>query len=126
MRIMFCPYCGHRSRSSDIGAVSCGPHRDHTGYVTPAVRMKEIGKRAWERIEFGHHFEVFLLAKPGSKGRSFQLWDNGGPALGGQWHHTLVNAQERAEYVMRGSYIRRIEYLEQRVQVLEAQIARAA
>ncbi len=126
MRLMFCPYCGNRSRSGGIGAVHCGPHRDRTGYVTPAVRMRETGHRVWQRHEFGHLFEVFLLDKPGSKGRSFHLWDTGHPALGGQWHHTLENAQERAEYVMRGTYVKRIEYLEQRVQVLEGQIARTS
>ena len=30
---------------------------------------------------------------------------------------------ERAEYVLRGSYVQRIEYLEQRVQVLEREAA---
>ena len=78
----------------------------------------------WTHAEFGHIFEVFALATPDAKGRAFQLYDNGHPALGGQWHYTLENAQVRAKYVTKSSYIQRIEYLEQRVQVLEAQIAK--
>lgn len=78
----------------------------------------------WERTEFGHDFLVFELDVPDSKGRKFHLWDNGSPAIGGQWHHTLKNAQARAKYVLRGSYVQRIEYLERRVQVLESEIAK--
>lgn len=77
----------------------------------------------WESKEFGHSFIVFKLSAPDRKGRKFHLWDNGSPAIGGQWHYTLENAQERAKYLLRSSYVRRIEYLEQRVQVLESKIA---
>ncbi len=76
----------------------------------------------WSNTEFGHVFSVVKLDEPGPKGRMFRLFDNGQPALGGQWHYTVANAIARAEYVLQGSYSRRIAYLEQRVQVLEAQI----
>ena len=79
----------------------------------------------WSNTEFGHVFSVVKLDKPGPKGRMFRLFDNGQPALGGQWHYTVANAIARAEYVLQGSYSRRIAYLEQRVQVLEAQIGEA-
>jgi hypothetical protein len=41
IRTMVCPYCGHEAKSSGIGAVYCGPHRDSKGNMTPAVRMRE-------------------------------------------------------------------------------------
>lgn len=126
MRLMRCRYCGHEAMSGGIGALYCGPHRAHGGPDTPAVFMSDIGTRLWEHVEFGHRFEVFELHVADGKGRKFRLYDNGHPALGGQWHHSLDTAQERAEYLLRGSYVQRIAYLEQRVQVLEAQIARAS
>ncbi len=133
MRLMSCPYCGHEAMSGGIGALYCGPHVSTEGddaeriaARTPAILMREKGTMVWEHVEFGHRFQVFALAKPDAKGRGFRLYDNGHPALGGQWHYTLENAQERAEYVTKGSYSQRIGYLEQRVQVLEAQIARAS
>lgn len=78
----------------------------------------------WEKVEFGHSFKVVELDSADSKGRKFRLYENGHPSIGGQWHYTLDNAQERAEYLLRCSYVRRIEYLEQRVQNLEAQLWR--
>lgn len=86
--------------------------------------MSSCDDMIWGRIEFGHRFEVFQFDPPDSKGRRFRLHDNGSPSLGGQWHYTLENAKARAEYVLLGSYSQRIGYLEQRVQKLEAQIAR--
>ena len=47
-RDLQCPVCGHRARSTGIGAVYCGPHRypkpnDPDGsFYTPAVRMREL------------------------------------------------------------------------------------
>ncbi len=76
----------------------------------------------WNHIEFGHHFAVELLPVPDAKGRQYRLYDHGQPALGGQWHYTLDNAQARARFVLQGSYSSRIAYLEQRVQNLERQI----
>ena len=76
----------------------------------------------WGHTEFGHVFSVRALNVPDRKGRSFRLFDNGDPALGGQWHYTLQNAIERARYLLRGTYIQRIEYLEERVQILEADL----
>ncbi len=81
-------------------------------------------RKIWKHMEFGHCFEVFELEVPDSKGRKFRLWDNGKPAFGGQWHHTLENAKKRAEYLLQGSYSQRIGYLQQRVQVLEAKLFR--
>jgi hypothetical protein len=86
--------------------------------------MREKAVMEWEHVEFGHRFQVFALALQDAKGRGYRLYDNGHPALGGQWHYTLENAKARAAYMVQGSYSRRIAYLEQRVQVLEAQIAR--
>lgn len=88
--------------------------------------IKDHAKVVWERVEFGHAFAVVELDTPDSKGRTLRLYDNGQPALGGQWHYTLENAKERAEYVLRGSYSQRIGYLEQRVQKLEAELWRAS
>lgn len=76
----------------------------------------------WDHTEFGHVFEVRALSQSDRKGRGFRLYDNGSPALGGQWHYTLQNAIERARYILQDSYFNRIAHLEQRVQVLEAQI----
>jgi hypothetical protein len=80
--------------------------------------------KVWDHVEFGHHFEVFEVDEPGPKGRRLRLYDNGSPAYGGQWHYTLENAKERAEYLTMCSYVDRIEYLEQRVQALESELAR--
>ena len=77
----------------------------------------------WKHTEFGHDFFVELLDTPDKKGRNFRLYDNGYPSLGGQWHYTLENAQSRAQYVLQGSYVNRIAFLEQRVQKLEAKLA---
>ena len=76
----------------------------------------------WSHVEFGHTFLVEHLDKPDAKGRRFRLYDNGCPALGGQWHYTLDNAIARAKYILQGDYSRRIAYLEQRVQNLERQL----
>ena len=41
-REMICPYCGHTCKTSSIGRVYCGPHRDEkSGHVSPAVQMRE-------------------------------------------------------------------------------------
>lgn len=40
-RTMICPFCGHESRVSGIGAVYCGPHKLADGSHHPAVRMTE-------------------------------------------------------------------------------------
>ena len=77
----------------------------------------------WAHKEFGHVFSVIELDEPGPKGRMFRLFDNGHPAIGGQWHYTITNAIARAKYLLQGSYVSRIEYLEQRVQVLESKLA---
>ncbi len=77
----------------------------------------------WKKIEFDHIFVVYELATLDKKGRKFHLWNDNQPALGGQWHYTLENAQARAEYILNYSYVSRIEFLEQRVQNLEAEIA---
>lgn len=37
VRIMECPFCGHRAYSTAIGAVYCGPHGNE-----PARRMFEV------------------------------------------------------------------------------------
>lgn len=76
----------------------------------------------WSHVEFGHTFVVENFTPPDSKGRAFRLYDNGTPALGGQWHYTLHNAIARASYIVQGEYSRRIAYLEQRVQVLEREL----
>ena len=76
----------------------------------------------WSHTEFGHVFRVVELNRPGPKGRMFRLYDNGYPALGGQWHYTLDTAIARAKYVVQGDYSRRIAFLEQRVQVLEREL----
>lgn len=76
----------------------------------------------WVHVEFGHTFRVVKLTRPGPKGRMFRLYDNGRPALGGQWHYNRMSAIARAKYVLQGSYSRRIAYLEQRVQVLEREL----
>ena len=73
----------------------------------------------WCHVEFGHTFIVEQLKQPDAKGRLFRLFDNGMPALGGQWHYTLINAIARARYIVQGDYVRRIAFLEQRVQNLE-------
>lgn len=69
--------------------------------------------------EFGHRFTIVALAKPDAKGRRFRLYDNGEPAYGGQWHHTVRSARARADYVLQGSYEGRIAWLEMRVNYLE-------
>jgi len=74
----------------------------------------------WSHEEFGHKFHVERLTTPDAKGRGFRLYDNGHPAAGGQWHHTLESAVARAEYVTKCEYGDRIRYLEERVQILEA------
>lgn len=76
----------------------------------------------WGLTEFGHQFKVHKLQLKDRKGRGFRLYDNGEPALGGQWHYTLQNAKARARYILQGSYSRRISYLEQRVQNLEREL----
>lgn len=80
--------------------------------------MREV----WFKYEFGHKFSVRELIVPDAKGRRYRLYDNDQPALGGQWHYTIENAIARAKYVLRCDYVRRIEYLEQRVQVLEREL----
>lgn len=121
MRVMHCPYCCHMSHDTGIGAVHCGPHRDMEGGFRPAVRMREL-VTLWERTEFGHSFLIVQLPMPDSKGRKFRLYDNGTPALGGQWHYTVENAIARARYVLKGDYASRISYLEQRVKNLEREL----
>lgn len=76
----------------------------------------------WRHEEFGHKFRVMELPLLDSKGRKYRLYDNGSPALGGQWHYTIDNAKARARYVLQGSYSRRIAYLELRVQNLERKL----
>jgi hypothetical protein len=82
-------------------------------------------KAVWGHCEFGHNFVVEKLVPPVVKGagaRGFRLYDNGFPALGGQWHYTLADAIARARYIVQGSYSARIAFLEQRVQNLERQL----
>lgn len=76
----------------------------------------------WRHEEFGHKFRLMELPLLDRKGRKYRLYDNGSPALGGQWHYTIENAIARAEYVVRCDYVSRIEYLEQRVQNLEREL----
>jgi hypothetical protein len=81
-----------------------------------------------EWTEFGHHFQVELLAEPKQVGaglRTHRLWDNGSPASGGQWHYDLDGAVARAEYVLQCEYGARIHWLEQRVNVLERELHEA-
>lgn len=80
--------------------------------------MKLVNE-VWSLVEFGHTFVVERLDHPDTKGRCFRLYDNGQPALGGQWHYTIDNAKARARYIVQGDYSRRIAFLEQRVQNLE-------
>lgn len=73
--------------------------------------------------EFGHHFQIELLREPVMKGatpRSYRLWDNGAPALGGQWQHTEASARAWADYRTKCDYVTRIAWLEDRVHQLEA------
>ena len=41
VRIMECPFCGHRSESTGIGWVYCGPHGSGHG-LSPARKMYEV------------------------------------------------------------------------------------
>lgn len=76
--------------------------------------------------EFGHTFIIERLAEPRQQGaslRHYRLWDNGHPAAGGQWHAELESAEARAQYLLCYGYVKRIEWLEQRVGALENQLA---
>lgn len=87
------------------------------------MKQKPTGNIVNSWVEFGHHFQVEAIDPPklvGAGDRHFRLWDNGQPAIGGQWHYTFEGAMERAEYLLHGDYVGRISYLEQRVQTLEA------
>ena len=44
-RLMRCPVCGHQQETSGIGAMFCGPHRSESGYLTPAVAMREVEEK---------------------------------------------------------------------------------
>ena len=83
------------------------------------------GKIVADWTEFGHHFQIEELEKPVLKGagmRTHRLWDNGAPALGGQWAYGLEQARSWANYTTRCSYSSRISFLEMRVHVLESEI----
>ena len=41
VRVMQCPFCGHRRDSTGIGAVHCGPHPKGHG-LSPARPMYEV------------------------------------------------------------------------------------
>ena len=41
-RLMQCPFCGHKRRTTSIGAVSCGPHKLADTSYAPAYRMMPI------------------------------------------------------------------------------------
>lgn len=78
--------------------------------------------------EFGHYFQIELLAEPKMVGaglRTHRLWDNDFPAVGGQWHYDLEGAVARAEYVLQCDYGSRIRWLETRVMVLERELHEA-
>lgn len=75
--------------------------------------------------EFGHTFEIEKLAQPVRRGvtlRHYRLWENGQPALGGQWHCSIESARTRAKYVTRSSYISRVEFLELCLNKLQTQL----
>ncbi len=83
--------------------------------------------------EFGHRFMIEQLDEPVQRGaglRSFRLWHqnlNQGeraltPCLGGQWQYSVESAERWANYIIEGSYTRRITYLEETVRRLEKEL----
>lgn len=74
-----------------------------------------------EWSEFGHHFKITneKTIRSGMT-RNFRLYDNGRPALGGQWHFTVEGAKSRAGFLLQSSYSDRIAWLERRVNELES------
>lgn len=88
-------------------------------------KAKPEGAIVHSWIEFGYHFQIEELLEPklvGAGLRYYRLWHNGYPSSGGQWHYDFEGAMERAGYILQGSYVDRISYLEQRVQVLEGRV----
>lgn len=86
-----------------------------------------VGEIVKQWTEFGHVFAIEKLPEPVQRGatlRHYRLWDNGHPATGWQWHATQEDAESAAAYLLRGSYVSRIEYLEQRVHELECRAVR--
>jgi hypothetical protein len=76
---------------------------------------------SWQ--EYGHKFRI--TDESDRQGRKFRLYDNGSPAYGGQWHHTIRSAKARADYILLGSYSGRISWLEMRVNCLERKLYEA-
>lgn len=41
-KIVQCPFCGHRTTTTCIGVIYCGPHQLSDGYYLPARAMREV------------------------------------------------------------------------------------
>lgn len=69
--------------------------------------------QSWD--DSGHRFQIERLKEPikiGAAIRNYRLWQDGRPATGGQWHETIENAKERANYVALGTVHQRLRHLE--------------
>lgn len=93
-----------------------------TRHQQPPPPRTIVGEVLEERHEEGHHFQIELLPEPrlvGAGLRTHRLWDNGQPALGGQWHYDIESARFRADYIVLCDTSARIALLEARRGALE-------
>lgn len=90
------------------------------------TQLAPTGEIVADWKEFGHHFQIEALDPPrrvGASERTHRLWDNGEPSFGGQWAWSEDCARRRAAYLVQGSYLQRIKFLELQVGSLERQLA---